>query len=402
MAPRALILDVTRLISRIGKGALTGIDRVELAYARHLPAAGLPLFGLLRTGAGVLLLPSASLAQICAWADGQALPNSLDLISRLSRRDDPPRLAMEAALRQQAVARAPVGLAGWVLRRHLPPGSAYLNVGHANLSGRMMRALRRSGRVRIAVLLHDVIPLDYPQFARADQVPAFARKLQTISRYADLVIHTAKATRQANEVQLRAAGHVPPGIVAPLGIVVTPPRDEEIPAELSAGTPYFVVLGTIEPRKNHSLLLDVWQGFTGLEPPPRLLILGNKGWAGAPLMARLEAGVPGVEVISGLGDGAVSALISGAHAVLFPTLAEGFGLPAFEAAALGTPVIASDLPVLREFLAEFPVYLDPTDSYSWSRTILDHFLQPRKAGSDEAGLSFPSWEEHFRIVLTSF
>lgn len=401
MAPRALILDVTRLISRIGKGALTGIDRVELAYARHLPLAGLPLFGLLRTGAGVLLLPSASLGQICAWADGQALPQSLDLISRLSRSADRPRLAMEAALRRQAVARAPVGLAGWVLRRHLPSGSVYLNVGHANLSERMMRGLRRSGRISIAVLLHDVIPLDHPQFARADQIPAFARKLRAISRHADLVIHTAKATRQANEVQLRAAGRVPPGIVAPLGIVVTPPRGEEIPLGLSTDGPYFVVLGTIEPRKNHGLLLDVWQGFAGQEPRPRLLILGNRGWAGA-LMARLDAGVPGVEVISGLGDGAVAALIAGARAVLFPTLAEGFGLPAFEAAALGTPVIASDLPVLREFLSEFPVYLDPTDSYSWSRTILDHFLQARKAGSDAPGLSFPTWEEHIRIVLTSF
>lgn len=401
MAARALLLDVTRLISRIGKGALTGIDRVELAYTRLLPKAGTNVFGLLRTGAGVLLLPSSAFALICDWADGTLLPQRVDLLSRVSRRGDRQRAALETALRSASLDRVPLFLAGRMLRRHLPQDSIYLNVGHANLTERTMRAIRVGAGMRVVVMLHDVIPLDFPQFARPDQVLVFARKLNVISRHADLVIHTAAVTRKANERRLAEAGRVPHGLVLPLGVSVPSIDPCGLPEGLLTKGPYFVVLGTIEPRKNHALLLDVWEGFANMGPVPRLLVLGNRGWADPTLMQRLDSGIPGVEVYSGLSDGAVSAIVAGARALVFPTWVEGYGLPALEAAALGTAVIASDLPILRELLGEFPVYLDPGDRYSWSRTILDRFLHQTRQESGMPAPHLPSWEDHIRMLLTS-
>lgn len=398
----ACLLDVTRLVSRMGKGALTGIDRVELAYLTHLLRQPRPVFGLIRTPAGIILLPDRALAQVADWARGADLPQRSDWIGRISRRRDPVLAALEAALRRQALRRAPLRLAGPMLRHALPAGTAYLNVGHANLSAPMLRALRDGAGLRVAVLLHDTIPLDHPQFARPDQIAVFARRVAAIAAHADLVIHSAQATRRLNEGQLARMGRVPPGIVAPLGIELPQPDPALRPADMGLLSPYFVVLGTIEPRKNHSLLLDVWQelGREGGDIPD-LLILGNRGWADPALFARLDRGVVGVRVMSGLGDGAVAALLAGARALLFPSHAEGFGLPALEAAALNVPVLATDLPVFREMLGNYPVYLKATEIYSWMRTIktycqsrpIDFATGPRP--------SLPSWSDHMETVLTS-
>jgi glycosyltransferase involved in cell wall biosynthesis len=100
-------------------------------------------------------------------------------------------------------------------------------------------------------------------------------------------------------------------------------------------------------------------------------------------------------VLTGLPDGAVASLLLGARALLFPSLAEGFGLPLVEAAALGTPVIASDLPVIREVLGDYPVYLDPVDSYPWMETVKTLALSQTR----QTALTPPTWRDHFNTVL---
>ncbi|MEL6701477.1 MAG: glycosyltransferase family 1 protein, partial [Pseudomonadota bacterium] len=104
---RARCLDITRLASRAGR-PLTGVDRVELAYARAIAADDVPAFGLCKTRWGYLLLDTAGLA---AFAED---------------RGDVRRVRSLARWRCTRL-----GL-GRLLRRVLPPGSAYLNVGHSN------------------------------------------------------------------------------------------------------------------------------------------------------------------------------------------------------------------------------------------------------------------------------
>ena len=161
-----------------------------------------------------------------------------------------------------------------------------------------------------------------------------------------------------------------------------------------------MTLGTIEPRKNHALLLDVWDGLAqGGGDIPHLFIIGNRGWADPALLARLDAQPAGVTELRGLSDGAVAALVAGARALLFPTLAEGYGLPPLEAAALGTPVVCTDLTVLRETLLDYPVYLHPSDSYAWMETIRAH-ADGSGGRNGKAGLDLPSWKDHFNAVLS--
>jgi glycosyltransferase involved in cell wall biosynthesis len=164
--------------------------------------------------------------------------------------------------------------------------------------------------------------------------------------------------------------------------------------------PYFITIGTIEPRKNHALLLDVWEQLGTGPDVPQLIVLGAKGWAGPELFARLDRAIATGNVIhhADLDDGRAMGLLLGARALLFPTFAEGFGLPPIEALALGVPVIAADLPVLREVLGDKVVYLDPSDSYSWMETI----RAMRQGGAvGNACHAAPRWADHFKIVLTA-
>lgn len=386
----ARLLDLTRLMSRWGRGPMTGVDRVEFAYLTQVLAMDAPAFGLVRSALGFLLLDLAGMRLLLADLPPMAQP---DLIGRIAYRRDRLRATAEAVLRRAAVARCPRRGLRRMLLRHLPAGGSYFNVGHANLDAATFRQLRDAGW-SITVLVHDTIPLDHPEFARPGSVEAFRRKMRVVAQQADRVIHTTQAARAATEAQFARFGRVPPGFVAPLGVPVPKPVPQELP--FVPQPPYFLCLGTIEPRKNHLMLLDVWQNLPA--PVPQLYIVGRRGWSNVAVFDRLDhlpSDAP-IHEVAGLSDGAVAALLQGAQALLFPSFAEGFGLPAVEAAALGTPVIASDLAAFREILGENAVYLEASDSYSWMETIRA-WTRPR-ALTDTVKIP-PSWRVHFMIIF---
>jgi glycosyltransferase involved in cell wall biosynthesis len=339
---------------------------------------------------------------------GQAPPPPPDLMGRLLLSRDPRRAGTEAHLRAQARARCPRPLLGAMLRRHLPPQSLYLNLGHANLTDGALRAIGGAG-ARVCVLVHDTIPLDHPRLSRLGTPEAFARRMQAVSARADLVIHTATTTRALTEAHLARMGRLPPGIVAPLGVDAPPVGSP--PPGLLRGRPHFVALGTIEPRKNHALLLDIWEEMMATRPAdtiPDLLILGRRGWADRALLDRLDRLTADpdspVREAGGLADPEVGALLAGARALLFPSLAEGYGLPPMEAAALGVPVIAAPLPVLVEILCDYPVYASTSERYDWIHKIWT--TEPsagaqRVRGADHGGgMWLPTWDDHFKAVLS--
>jgi glycosyltransferase involved in cell wall biosynthesis len=88
--------------------------------------------------------------------------------------------------------------------------------------------------------------------------------------------------------------------------------------------------------------------------------------------------------------------------LLFPSFAEGYGLPLAEALALGVPVIASDLPALREVGGVVPDYLDPLDGAAWRNAVADYVrpdsLARRAQLARLAGWTPPSWSAHFAIL----
>lgn len=400
-APRGRILDVTRLLLRIGRPVLTGIDRVERAYLEACLAAPEPLLLLFGRGGRQHLLAGAEGRRILGWL---ARPPAPDLLARLLRQD-PPRRAMRL-LAAGALARGPAARVAQAAARRLPAGGSYLNVGHLNLAPGLPEALRAQG-FRFVPMIHDTIPLDFPQFSRPHAVGQM-RDLLALAAAGDPVLANSRAT----EADLRRHGLAAPVLVAPLGVATLRPLPEEIPADLiEEGRPFFLALGTIEPRKNHALLLDVWEELARGLPAdrlPQLVIAGRRGWAEPAFFRRLEASPlhgRAIRECGDLSDGAVAALIARTRALLAPSLAEGFGLPVVEAAAAGCVVLAHPLPVYRELLGDYPVYLSATDRYSWTEKIMALAGSSEPGGGDErregGSLDLPTWGQHFNRVFTA-
>ncbi|MDE3028246.1 MAG: glycosyltransferase [Paracoccaceae bacterium] len=405
--PSARLLDLTRLVSRAGKEALTGVDRVELAYLRTLLDRPIPLFALVRTTLGFALLDRKGAAALLPRLTRDTPWGRADLLGRLSQRHAPGRAQAESDLRRLCIARArPRGLAR-MLVRHLPAGTAYINVGHANLSGVVFAAVKTLADARITVLIHDTIPLDYPAYSAPGVPAAFADRLARVGAAADLVVYNSAQSRRDAERHFARWGRVPPGLVAYLGVDLPIPDLAALPQDLPP-RPYFVTLGTIEPRKNHALLLDLWDDMLRDPPPggcPGLLILGRRGWNNADVFRRLDALGPTspIREIAGLNDSAVAAALANSAGLLFPSLAEGFGLPPLEAAALGVPTICNNLEIYQEILGNYPVYAPVNDRYLWHAALGD---LTKKAGRqsgmtahDRTRLLVPNWADHFGPVL---
>ncbi|KPP86484.1 MAG: Glycosyltransferase [Rhodobacteraceae bacterium HLUCCO07] len=404
----ARLLDLTRLVSRAGR-VPTGVDRVELAYLRALVAAKTPAFGLVRTSLGYILLDEDGMCAMAERVEGRVSWGPADRLSRLSRRLDPAQQRGQSDARRLARARTVRPGLKRMLARHLPQGTRYFNVGHTNLTERVTQAVKQGVNGTINVMVHDTIPLDHPLYQRPESIERFRRMMGRVSRDADLVIYNSRHTRQSAERRLEETGRVPPGLVAKLGVELSEPRPGDLPAGLPPEGVYFVTVGTIEPRKNHALLLDIWERMVKQTIPqemPHLVICGQRGWMNEELFFRLDRSAllgQHIHEHGDLSDGAIAALVQGAAGALYPSLAEGFGLPMAEAAAMGVPVICADLPVYREVLGDIPVYASLKDSYLWQRRItsLADSQRAGKAGSGHAAKGFepPTWGGHFNAVL---
>lgn len=399
MAPEGpgVLLDITRSLSRRHLAAPTGIDRVEAAWAAHLLGRPGALHFLARVPGGLVLLDRAAGAALLAGAE------AADLRALLPLRPRPLRRA-EAAARRLALGRAPEAGLGPLLARHLPPGTTALLLGHSDLAAGVMAGLGAAGCLRVA-MIHDTIPLDHPGLSGPGAPARFAARLAAAAR-ADLVVTAAEATAAAIRARLAALAPAPPPVEAvPFGAgpFPAPPPPAAMPGapEPEAGPPAFVILGTVEPRKGHAFLLDLWAGLP--LPPPRLEVIGRIGWNVAGTAARLRRGAPGIVFRGALPDGAARRILAGARALLLPSLAEGWGLPVAEALALGVPVVASDLPALREAGGGVPLFLPPRDAAAWRAAVLDlaepgsaeHLRQSTLLKSWRA----TSWEAHFDGVL---
>ncbi|MBB4099285.1 glycosyltransferase family 4 protein [Sphingomonas kyeonggiensis] len=389
-----LILDLTRLLSRVRHPTPTGVDRVELHYARALLAraperlqfaATHPLghYGRLDPGAVLRFLDATERrwGEVGGEETGGAGMRHL--------------LVALASLRPQRI--EPTTRPRIVL--HVSPSAL-------EKPGKIAARLRREN-ARLICLVHDLIPIAEPGFARADGSLRHQRRMIGVARHAHGVIANSQATADALARHLDAiAEPVPPLLVNPLG---TAPLASDAPGPPPIDGPYFLCLGTIEPRKNHLLLLHLWRRLAEAADGsriPRLVLIGRRGWENQNtfnLLDRCPQLRPHVLEVGRVSDRTLSAWLGGSSALLMPSFAEGFGLPVAEALAAGIPVIASDLPAHREAGGAVPDYLDPLDGPGWHRSILDYAAPASSARSAQLarmrGSSRRTWEDHVERTL---
>ena len=284
-------------------------------------------------------------------------------------------------------------------------GRLYLNVGHTGLNDPRFRRWLGQNDVRPIYFVHDLIPVTHPEFCRQGEMPKHHERMRTVLSTGTGIVANSEATLRDLEAFAQAEKlTVPPSLAALLG---STPFERHEPSKAINTRPYFVILGTIEARKNHLMLLHVWTRMVEKlgDSAPQLLVIGQRGWEAEQVLDILDRGerLKGTVVeIGGCSDQELTDYLVNARALLFPSLVEGYGLPLVEALRSGTPAIASDLAVFREIAQDVPDYLDPLDGPAWERAILD-FAQADSAMrlaqlSRLEGYNAPTWADHFEAV----
>lgn len=377
MAERPILFDASRLIWRVWTGRLpTGIDRVCFAYLDHFGprAQAVVQRGRLR----LVLSPG----------------RSQELFALLRKGGRSFRGSLIALLAGAAAS------GGW--RRGLR-GALYLNIGHTGLDYPGLPGWLRQLGVKPVFLVHDLIPITHPQFCREGEAERHRQRMLHVLHSAHGIIANSAATRDAlARFAAQEGTALPDTLVAWLG-----GEDQNQPAALPPRQrPYFVMIGTIEARKNHLLLLQLWQRLVAElgASAPELLIVGQRGWEADEVFRLLDADPELADHVHELGrcdDASMMALLDGARALLMPSFIEGFGIPVIEALQRRVPVIASDIPVFREISADIPLFLDPADLPAWQSAVQDFCTDsPERARQLALMPAYqpPSWPEHFRKV----
>ena len=380
------VLDLSRTFSRLGRNAATGIDRVERAYLEEVNRRD--GWGIIRTPRGFLMFEPDRLKR---------LPDYFD-------REDLDGADQASTIRAIASSRSPTLSIRKIMWR-MPNGLAYMNVGHTNLNPKTMRAMMEMPDHSKTVMIHDTIPLDHPKFQTEASRAKFVERLTTVINFANNVVVPSDEVREKVEHRMVGTGHRVPVTVAPLGVDIGPPPVDVERSE----KPFFVVLGTIEPRKNHKLLLDIWERMhrkMDEHRVPELRIIGARGWRNEEVINWLDTSpLVGRTVfeLGDLNDKEMKRHLAGATALLFPSRVEGFGLPPFEAATMGVPTISSPLRTTEIHLGDMAIYADPDDMYQWFKAIRDlaseDLAQQTKRHADLRAFRLPTWQKHFERVF---
>jgi len=424
-APRPIVFDLTHLVSRLPTLSSTGIDRVDLAYAAHFAGGG-RMAAALHYGLRRPHLMSVDTARKFVrvsqglWRqEGDAEPRetfsaALEWLAAAPRRRVPKPPPSAAVANRARGARRLHHLIGRLTHERslaVPDGAIYLNVAqHLFERPVFFRWLKQRPDLCNVFMIHDLLSIDYPEYFPTANLDLFRRRLGTAFLHADVFIVSTNAVKARLEEELRRqAARLRPIHVQPFP---SPLEGEARPSSAGApwrGHPYFVTFGTIEPRKNHLLLLHVWRKLIARDADsPRLVIVGRRGWENeqvADILDRSVALRSHILEIEALMSANLIDLLLGARALLLPSFDEGYGLPLVEALSLGTPVVASDIPVFHEVTQERATFLSPLDGPGWRETVIRLTGDAGFAAEKRAQAQMfkpPTWAGYFRDLDAFF
>jgi glycosyltransferase involved in cell wall biosynthesis len=176
--------------------------------------------------------------------------------------------------------------------------------------------------------------------------------------------------------------------------------------------PYLLAIGTIQPRKNLERLVEAYAASGRAAGEAQLVLAGMSGWRSGPILEtvkryqrRLTNGDPAIVLPGYVAAGDKAALISGAQALLFPSLYEGFGFPVLEGNACGTPVLAADASSLPEVAGQAALLVDPLDTAAiaegMKRIVADRPLRVQLVQAGLENVKRFSWSETAGQVLAT-
>ncbi len=277
------------------------------------------------------------------------------------------------------------------LARNLPriqaaPGDVlFLSDASWNYSvWRTARQARRCG-ASVVTVVYDLIPVRQPQFCPALTTIAFRKWLVRLMPCSDGVLCISQSVEQdLRAYALENAIDLPQTKSFRLGcdpIVETAVGEHVRPAIHSffEGSACFTAIGSVEPRKNYGFMLDVFDRLWTRDAPVRLMVVGRRTTQSAEVLERLDRHPELGRRLMFISDGTddeVAFTYAHSRALLFPSLAEGFGLPLVEARARGCRVIATALPAFAELADEGVSLFPPGAADVLEEQILLHLEEP--------------------------
>lgn len=258
-----------------------------------------------------------------------------------------------------------------------------------------------------ATVIHDLTYLYHPEVVEEKNLAHLRRVVPRSIKEADFIITVSESvkTELIHEFGLDPARCVVTGI--PPATEFYQKSNNEIHKKYGIPTKkYIYFIGSLEPRKNLYTLLE---SYLQLPDPIRkeysLILAGGKGWKNELLQKALKRAVDSGENVRHIGfiDQADSpALYQKASLFVMPSLYEGFGMPILEAMVSGCPVVASDIPVLREIGAKAAVYANPTDAMDFKEKILSQLQREPtqewiKTAQDNVARF--SWEDNVNRIM---
>lgn len=225
-----------------------------------------------------------------------------------------------------------------------------------------------TGRTPTVVTIHDLGYLHYP-----GKHPFFDRVyLDWSTRHSAQAARRVIAVSQATAHDLSALNNVNrekiivvhSGVAPSMTRNTSPERIQQVRREIGLQGPFILHVGSVQPRKNLVRLVEAFNLIKHVRPGLQLVLAGRKGWGANRLQEQIEQmGLQEHVVLPGyISDDALVPLYNTAEVYAFPSLYEGFGFPALEAMACGTPVVCSNVSSLPELVGDAALTFAPTDT----------------------------------------
>lgn len=260
---------------------------------------------------------------------------------------------------------------------------------------------RRQGS-KVISALYDVIPITHPQYMTPLLGMIFPIYLRQALQISDGAL--AISRHSADELRRYLGTELPDLPISwfhlghDSGAAAVPVLDH-----VTDQTRRYLIVGTIEPRKGHDIVLDAFDALWGNGSESHLTIIGKMGWASPAMQLRLDDHPElnrRLHVVHDASDSDLAAAMARADAVIMASSVEGFGLPIVEALASDTPVIASDIPVFREIGGDTLLYFKSGNSEDLAKTIsafeddMPHWKAKARA------FSWPSWQASTQTAVS--
>ena len=269
----------------------------------------------------------------------------------------------------------------------------------------------RRGAKKHIITVHDLHFLHYPEFQTAESLRYYRDQIQWAVQHADHIFAQTESTRQDIITML----NVPPEKITVhlLGIhesyhVMSPEVVERLLAPYeNIPQQYLLFVGTIEPRKNIPTLIAAYRQLKETYPDlPKLVIGGQLGWQADASLAAIQDAGEDVVWFNDVPFDVLPALYNRASLLILPSFHEGFGLPALEAMACGTPVIVSKRGALPEVVATAGVYINPEEPETIASAIMailqdTAYYNHLKSVGLERAKAF-SWQKMAKITLDTY